>query len=91
MEASAVKTCVEQTDRHLNENYQILLKKFKEDAKLLKDMQLGWIKMRDAQCELAGKHTGSQAALVMSKCTVVLTQKRADELEKIADALFFAW
>lgn len=87
MDSSAIETCVEQTDRHLNENYE-QLKNIHKDApeklNLLKEMQLGWIKMRDAQCEFAMKNTGSNAALAGMICQVKLTQKRADEIEEMA-------
>jgi len=86
MESNMIEVCVEQTDRHLNENYAELRKLHKdspEKLKLLKEMQLGWIKMRDAQCELAMRNTGSNAALAGMTCQVKLTQKRSDEFEEM--------
>ncbi len=86
MEQDMIEVCVEQTDRHLNENYQALRKLHKDSSKklkLLKDMQMGWIKMRDAQCDFAMHNTGSNAALAGLVCQVTLTQQRADEIEEM--------
>ena len=91
MSPDMVKVCADQTDRHLNENYKALVKqlgKSAEQKKLLKNMQLGWIKMRDAQCELNMRNTGSNAALAGMVCEVILTQKRADELEIMLEGNF---
>lgn len=91
MDEQSIEVCVEQTNRHLNENYNQLKETFKDDEKtiaLLKDMQRAWIKMRDAQCEINSRHTGGSAALVGLTCEVVLTQKRADDLEKMNDGDF---
>ncbi|WP_020395196.1 lysozyme inhibitor LprI family protein [Thiolinea disciformis] len=87
METDMVEVCVKQTNRDLNDNYDAL-KKLQKDSpeklKLLKEMQLAWIKMRDAQCEYEMRNTGSNAALVGLVCEVKLTQQRADDLEKMA-------
>jgi uncharacterized protein YecT (DUF1311 family) len=94
MKVDTVEVCVDQTDRHLNENYQELIKQFgksKDQKKLLKTMQQGWIKMRDAQCELNMKNTGSSAGLVGMVCNVILTQKRADELEEMIEGVFASY
>lgn len=94
MNEQSLEVCIEQTNRHLNENYQQLRETFKDEEEtlaLLKDMQLAWIKMRDAQCEINSRHTGSSAGLVGLACEVVLTQKRADVLEKMNDADFAAF
>ena len=52
MSNKMVEVCLDQTNRHLNENYKELVKQYgkksADDKKLLKNMQLGWIKMRDA-------------------------------------------
>lgn len=87
MGADMIEVCVEQTNRHLNENYSQLREIHKgspEKLNLLKEMQLGWMKMRDAQCDFAAHNTGSNAALAGSICVVKLTQQRADEIEEMA-------
>lgn len=91
MSSDMIEVCSDQTNRHLNENYKALIKQYGKSAdqkKLLKKMQLGWIKMRDAQCELNMRNTGSNAALVGMVCEVILTQKRSEELEEILEGNF---
>lgn len=86
MESDMIEVCAEQTNKHLNENFEALKELHKEVPKkleLLKEMQLGWIKMRDAQCEFATQNTGSNAALAGVTCEVKLTQQRANELEEM--------
>jgi uncharacterized protein YecT (DUF1311 family) len=91
MDQQSIEVCVEQTNRHLNENYSQLQETFQDNEgtlALLKDMQLAWIKMRDAQCEINSRHTGGNSGLVGLTCEVILTQKRADDLEKMNDGDF---
>ena len=92
MEANESEICFDQTNEWLNGSYQELLKSRKDDSaqvKLLREMQRSWIKLRDAQCEFASRNTGSNAALTGLTCEVVLTQRRADQLEKMLKAEFF--
>ena len=93
MKSDTLEVCFDQTNNWLNDSYQSLLKERKEaleQVKLLKEMQRAWIKMRDAQCELASRNTASGAGLAGVRCEVILTQKRANELERMAlDAEFF--
>lgn len=88
-----MSVCAEQTDRHLNENYQTLIKSFgntdKEKVKLLKVSQRAWIKLRDAQCELAGRAVATHVAENMLACEIMLTQKRVDELERMEEREFY--
>lgn len=83
LDDNQLEVCAKQSDKQLNENYQKLRKMHKDESdklKLLKDMQEGWIKMRDAQCEFTMRKVGSSAAIAGLTCEVALTQKRAAEL-----------
>ena len=78
--------CAKQADKQLNDNYQALRDTHKDSPdklKLLKEMQVAWIKMRDAQCEFAMRNVGGNAAQAGVICEIKATQQRAKELQEM--------
>jgi uncharacterized protein YecT (DUF1311 family) len=83
--------CLTQTDQELNASFKTLKTKMKDSnvATDLKAMQLGWIKMRDAQC-IVEALTANLANAIETRgkiCTIRLTSQRAAELDAIADMM----
>lgn len=83
-----VEACLTQVDGELNGTFkqlQALHKDSKEKLKALKDMQLGWIKMRDAQCEFQSFNSagGGGAALTAMRCEIEMTMQRDKELQEL--------
>lgn len=78
-----LEQCAAQADSDLNKAYKELRSMHKDNEEkqaALKDMQLGWIKMRDAQCLFKSMNTASGAALTGVLCEVEMTTIRAQEL-----------
>jgi uncharacterized protein YecT (DUF1311 family) len=83
--------CLSQTDQELNASFKTLQTKMKDRnvAADLKAMQLGWIKMRDAQCIVEGL-TANLANAIETRgktCTIRMTSQRAAELDAMADMM----
>lgn len=79
----ALQACVDQTNDELNATYKQLRDTHKDNKDAyaaLKDMQVGWIKMRDAQCLFKSMNTGSAAAQVGVMCEIEMTIQRENEL-----------
>jgi uncharacterized protein YecT (DUF1311 family) len=79
----ALEACVIQTNDELNATYKQLRDAHKNNKgayDALKDMQVGWIKMRDAQCQFKSMNTGSAAAQVGVMCEIEMTVQRENEL-----------
>ncbi|UOG92883.1 MAG: DUF1311 domain-containing protein [Candidatus Thiothrix sulfatifontis] len=81
--------CLTQTDQELNGSFEALKKKMKDRnvAADLKNMQLGWIKMRDAQCTVEAM-TANLANGMENRaktCKIRMTSERTAELDAIAD------
>jgi uncharacterized protein YecT (DUF1311 family) len=84
MRDSRVEACVNQTNDWLNDNYQFLLNEYKNSPKRvesLQKIQQAWVKKRDIQCELAKKKSTGNGSLAESRCKVLLTYERAEDLE----------
>ncbi|WP_028489656.1 lysozyme inhibitor LprI family protein [Thiothrix lacustris] len=83
--------CLTQTDQELNGSFQALKKKMKDRnvANDLKTMQLGWIKMRDAQCivEALTANLANGMEYREKTCKIRMTTERTDQLDAIADKL----
>jgi uncharacterized protein YecT (DUF1311 family) len=82
---NAMEACITQTDDELNGTYKALKalsKDNKEGLKVLKNMQLGWIKMRDSQCLFMSMNSagGGGAARTALRCEIEMTIKREKEL-----------
>ena len=83
-----VEACLTQVDGELNGTFkqlQTLNKDSKDKLKALKNMQLGWIKMRDAQCEFQSFNSagGGGAALTAMRCEIEMTMQREKELQDL--------
>lgn len=74
MSADMIKVCVDHTHRQLQINYQALVKRYtgNDQEILLRNMQLGWFKMRDAQCELASRNTGGNKTITAVVCKTIV-------------------
>lgn len=86
MRASRVQACENQTNDWLNDNYEFLLNNYKNSqsqTKLLQKTQQKWLQKRNAKCGLTKKSTASNEALAKLRCRVLLTYKRANNLENI--------
>lgn len=83
--ADELAICIAQVDDNLNVTYKQLRATHKDNREVLRairSMQLGWIKMRDAQCLFRGLSSasslgGGQAAL---HCEIQMTIQREKEL-----------
>ena len=80
-----LEACLTSTNDKLNGTYKELRDIHKDNEEklgVLKDMQLGWIKMRDAQCLFRSMNSagGGGAALTAVLCEIELTNQRAKEL-----------
>ncbi len=87
-DTKALEACVTQTNDELNATYKELRathKNKKDKLKALKDMQNGWIKMRDAQCLFQGMNAvgGGGAAQTGIRCEIKMTIKREEELSQL--------
>ncbi|WML89726.1 lysozyme inhibitor LprI family protein [Thiothrix lacustris] len=80
--------CVTQVDSELNGTFKELQarhKDVKEKMAALKQMQLGWIKMRDAQCDFQSMNSagGGGVAQTAMRCIVEMTIQRDKELQDL--------
>lgn len=81
-----LEECVTHTNKALNAAYDELKSRHEDNKEMqgiLKDMQLGWIKMRDAQCLYRSMNTGSGAALTGVLCEIELTHQRSEALAEL--------
>lgn len=81
-----LEQCHAQADSKLNATYKEVRGRHKDNEdmqKALKDMQLGWIKMRDAQCLFKSMNTAGGAALAGVLCEIEMTTKREAELAEL--------
>jgi uncharacterized protein YecT (DUF1311 family) len=83
-----LEICHTQVNSELNGTYkqlQKLHKDNKEKLAALKKMQLGWIQMRDAQCDFESYNSagGGGAAQTAMRCTIRMTRQRDKELESM--------
>lgn len=82
---NAMEACITQTNDELNGTYKELKTQSKENKKglkALKDMQLGWIRMRDSQCLFMSMNSagGGGVARTALRCEIEMTIKREKEL-----------
>ena len=87
MRPDLVMACYNQTNDWLNDSYQVLLNTRKdslEQISSLKDTQSSWRQERDTQCKLAIRDSAGDASIEGMKCAVLMTQQRAQALEKMA-------
>ena len=80
-----MEACITQTNDELNDTYKelkALSKDNKEGLKVLKNMQLGWMKMRDSQCLFMSMNSagGGGAARTAIRCEIEMTIQREKEL-----------
>lgn len=83
-----LEACNTQVDSELNGSYkqlQALHKDSKDKMAALKKMQLGWIQMRDAQCDFESHNSagGGGAAQTAMRCIIRMTMQRDEELQNI--------
>ena len=84
-----VRACIrlryEASDKRLNEVYKQLVTKLKsEERSLLVEAQLGWIKLRDNNCEFETYRSrgGTGHSGFLNECLDRMTKARTAELEK---------
>ena len=84
-----VRACIrfryETSDKRLNQVYNQLLAKLKgEERSLLVEAQLGWIKLRDNNCEFETYRSrgGTGHSGFLNECLDRMTKQRTAELEK---------
>ncbi|EIJ35802.1 lysozyme inhibitor LprI family protein [Thiothrix nivea] len=80
--------CEAQVNSGLNGAYKQLQDLHKDDkAKIaaLKKMQLGWIQMRDAQCDFESRNSagGGGVAQTAMRCIIRMTMQRDEELQNL--------
>ncbi|WP_038141134.1 lysozyme inhibitor LprI family protein [Thiothrix lacustris] len=83
-----LQACYTQADSELNGTFkklQALHKDGKVKMAALKQMQLGWIKMRDAQCDFQSMNSagGGGVAQTAMRCKVDMTMQRNKELQDL--------
>jgi uncharacterized protein YecT (DUF1311 family) len=86
MRASRVQACENQTNDWLNDSYEFLLNNYKNSqsqTKLLQKTQQKWLQKRNAKCGITKNSTASNEVLAKLRCRVLLTYKRANDLENI--------
>ena len=77
-------------DRELNQLYSELIRNANSDQKKnLRDMQRGWIAMREAQCALVESYESQRDNFSWSKrmCEIVMTKSRIWELNEVATGI----
>ena len=84
-----VRSCIrlryEASDKRLNQAYNQLVAKLKgEERSLLVEAQLGWIKLRDNNCEFETYRSrgGTGHSGFLNECLDRMTKARTAELEK---------
>lgn len=82
----SIDTCLKDTNDALNQHYEQLQKRYKssrEKSTALLNMQIAWLALRDAQCDLAGYNAklGRGALRTAQRCVVKMTLKRTTELK----------
>ena len=87
-ELNQLEACYTQVDSELNGTFkqlQALHKDSKQKMAALKQMQLGWIKMRDAQCDFQSMNSagGGGVAQTAMRCIVEMTIQRDKELQDL--------
>lgn len=85
---NALEACFTQVNDELNATYNQLRETHKDNTeglKALKEMQLGWIKMRDSQCLFQSMNSagGGGAAKTAVRCEIEMTTKREEELSQM--------
>ncbi|WP_020558657.1 lysozyme inhibitor LprI family protein [Thiofilum flexile] len=85
---SAIDLCLKQANDTLNRNYEQLQKRYKtsrEKSTALLNMQIAWLALREAQCDLAGYNAQTKNSLMRTaqRCVVKMTLKRAHELREM--------
>jgi uncharacterized protein YecT (DUF1311 family) len=91
MEGDTLGVCLQQTDEWLNGAYQQATKyqqemdkTTKERVNLLKAAQLGWLKMRDADCQLRQLNAASfELGVAKDRCVIKANLQRFDYLETL--------
>ncbi len=83
-----LETCIDQANSSLNEVYQTLRNRHpgqKEKLRALRDMQRGWIRMRDAECLFRSINSigGGGIGRTALRCKIALTLRRTTELEDL--------
>lgn len=84
----SIDLCLKQTNDALNKHYEQLQKRYKsskEKSTALLNMQIAWLALRDAQCDLAGYNaqSGRGPLRTAQRCVVKLTLKRISELREM--------
>lgn len=84
----AIDACLRQTNDSLNQHYENLQRRYKtsrEKSTALLNMQIAWLALRDAQCDLAGYNArlGRGALRTAQRCVVKMTLKRTAELREM--------
>lgn len=87
-DAERAQACEIQVNDELNAEYKRLQDMHKDSAEkleALKKMQLGWIQMRDNQCQFQAYNSagGGGAALTEMRCVIGMTMQRTAELEAL--------
>ena len=85
---NSIDLCLKQTNDTLNKHYEQLQKRYqssKEKSTALLNMQIAWIALRDAQCDLAGYNaqSGRGPLRTAQRCVVKMTLKRVHELREM--------
>lgn len=83
-----LEACHTQVDSELNGTFKQLTtlhKDSKDKLAALKKMQLGWIQMRDAQCDFASLNSagGGGVAQTAMRCEIKMTMQRDTELQDL--------
>lgn len=83
-----LEACIEQTNDELNGSYKQLQDTYKGNKDILsalKKMQLGWIEMRDGQCDFESRNSagGGGVARTVIRCEIKMTLQRTDELDEM--------
>lgn len=83
-----LEACIEQTNDELNSSYKqlrVMYKESKDHLAALKKMQLGWIEMRNGQCDFESRNSagGGGAARTAVRCEIRMTLQRTDELDEM--------
>jgi len=81
----------EAADQQLNQVYQQLISKLNdEERSLLTEAQLGWIQLRDNNCEFAvyPSRRGTGYRGFLNDCKERMTKERTTELEKYSNERF---
>lgn len=76
---------LDREDVRLNRVYQAALSRMKPPQRdLLRREQRQWVRDRDEECDAEYEQGGAQAGIQATACRALLTQTRADELERLS-------